>query len=30
LRALNRVMQRRGNVVAERYHARILRTPTEE
>jgi len=28
-RALNRVMQRRGNVVAERYHARILRMPTE-
>src|SRR5262249_16659716 len=28
-RALNRVMQRHGNVVQERYHARILRTPTE-
>jgi len=28
-RKLNRVMQRRGNVVLERYDARILRTPTE-
>jgi REP element-mobilizing transposase RayT len=28
-RALNRVMQRRGKVFADRYHARILRTPTE-
>ena len=28
-RALNRVMQRRGKVLDERYHGRILRTPTE-
>jgi REP element-mobilizing transposase RayT len=28
-RALNRVMQRKGPVFADRYHARILRTPTE-
>src|SRR5262245_54946013 len=28
-RALNRVMQCCGNVVQDRYHARILRTPTE-
>ena len=28
-RALNVVMQRRGSVIADRYHARILRTPTE-
>src|SRR3954471_24328203 len=28
-RALNRVMQRRGRVVGDRYHARILRTPSE-
>jgi putative transposase len=28
-KALNRVMQRRGNVVPDRYHARILRTPIE-
>jgi putative transposase len=28
-RALNRVMQRRGAVLADRYHARVLRTPTE-
>ena len=27
-KALNRVMQRRGSVFADRYHARILRTPT--
>jgi putative transposase len=28
-RALNRVMGRHGSVLSERYHARILRTPTE-
>jgi REP-associated tyrosine transposase len=28
-RGLNRVMQRRGRVLADRYHARILRSPTE-
>jgi putative transposase len=28
-RALNRVMQRRGNVLGDRYHAHILRTPKE-
>jgi len=28
-RALNRVMGRHGRVIGERYHARILRTPTE-
>ena len=28
-RALNRVMQRRGRVVADRYHAHILKTPSE-
>jgi REP element-mobilizing transposase RayT len=28
-RALNRLMQRRGSVFADRYHARILRTPDE-
>jgi len=28
-RRLNRVMQRRGAVLADRYHARILRTPSE-
>jgi putative transposase len=28
-RALNRVMRRSGRVVGDRYHARILRTPTE-
>jgi putative transposase len=28
-RALNRVMKRRGRVVADRYHAHILRTPSE-
>jgi putative transposase len=28
-RALNRVMGRRGRVVADRYHAHILRTPSE-
>jgi putative transposase len=28
-RALNRVMGRKGKVLADRYHARILRTPTE-
>jgi putative transposase len=28
-RALNRVMRRRGSVLADHYHARILRTPTE-
>ena len=27
--ALNRVMKRRGHVLADRYHSRILRTPTE-
>jgi REP-associated tyrosine transposase len=26
---LNRVMQRRGRVFADRYHAHVLRTPTE-
>ena len=28
-RALNRVMKRRGRVVGDRYHAHILRTPSE-
>jgi putative transposase len=28
-RALNRLMARRGRVVADRYHAHILRTPSE-
>jgi REP element-mobilizing transposase RayT len=28
-KALNRVMQRRGTVFADRYHAHILRTPAE-
>ena len=28
-RALNGVMQRRGSVFADRYHAHVLRTPTE-
>jgi putative transposase len=28
-RGLNRVMQRRGNVLGDRYHAHILKTPTE-
>jgi REP element-mobilizing transposase RayT len=28
-RSLNRKMDRRGRLFAERYHARILRTPTE-
>jgi hypothetical protein len=28
-RGLNRLMCRRGHVLADRYHARILRTPTE-
>ena len=28
-RKLNRMMQRRGAVLADRYHARILKTPTE-
>jgi len=28
-RALNRVMERQGRVIGERYHARILKTPTE-
>ena len=28
-RRLNRVMQRRGKVLDDRYHGRILRTPTE-
>jgi REP-associated tyrosine transposase len=28
-RALNHLMQRRGRVVHDRYHAHILRTPTE-
>jgi REP element-mobilizing transposase RayT len=28
-RAINRVLGRRGSVFAERYHARILKTPTE-
>ena len=28
-RALNRVMERKGRVFSDRYHSRILRTPTE-
>ncbi len=28
-KALNRVMQRRGKVFADRFHAHVLRTPTE-
>jgi REP element-mobilizing transposase RayT len=28
-RGLNRVMNRRGRVVGDRYHAHVLRTPTE-
>src|SRR6266540_986051 len=28
-RAINRVLSRRGKVFADRYHARILKTPTE-
>ncbi len=28
-RGLNRVMHRRGRVVGDRYHAHVLRTPTE-
>ena len=28
-RGLNRVMKRQGKVLGDRYHARILRTPTE-
>jgi len=28
-RGLNRVMRRRGGVLDDRYHAHILRTPTE-
>ena len=28
-RGLNRVMKRRGRVVGDRYHAHLLRTPTE-
>lgn len=28
-RALNRMMERRGRVLGDRYHARILRTPPE-
>lgn len=28
-RALNRVMRRHGRVMGDRYHARILKTPTE-
>jgi putative transposase len=28
-RALNGVMGRRGRVLSDRYHARILRTPSE-
>jgi REP element-mobilizing transposase RayT len=28
-RALNRLWRRRGSVLADRYHARILRTPTQ-
>ena len=28
-RALNRVMKRQGRVIGDRYHAHILRTPTE-
>jgi putative transposase len=27
--SLNRMMQRKGRVLSDRYHARILRTPTE-
>ena len=28
-RGLNRMMRRKGKVLADRYHARLLRTPTE-
>jgi putative transposase len=28
-RGLNRLMRRRGRVMGDRYHARVLRTPTE-
>jgi REP element-mobilizing transposase RayT len=28
-RALNRVMKRRGRVIGDRYHAHILKTPSE-
>jgi REP element-mobilizing transposase RayT len=28
-RSLNRLMQRRGKVLADRYHAHLLRTPSE-
>src|SRR5262249_18232229 len=28
-RALNRVMQKKGKRLADRYHAHVLRTPTE-
>jgi REP element-mobilizing transposase RayT len=28
-RALNRVMERHGRVIGDRYHAHILKTPTE-
>jgi len=28
-RALNRLMQRKGPVIADRYHAHVLRTPSE-
>ena len=28
-RALNRVMKRQGRVIGDRYHAHILRTPSE-
>ncbi len=28
-KGLNRLMERRGSVLADRFHARILRTPTE-
>jgi len=28
-KALNRVAERRGSVFADRYHARILRSPTQ-
>jgi hypothetical protein len=28
-KSLNRVMQRHGSVLRDRYHAHILRTPTE-
>ena len=28
-KSLNRVMERQGNVLRDRYHAHILRTPTE-